>query len=379
MGMSDESIDKMAEEGIPNAKERIDKMKEAEARDVEDARKLAEIDESMKRMIGAFAGILKDIASISDAVKDGDKSLEKADTAVETSKEKEEEIKKEREGRFSIIELIRLLKAFDGVTESLSADESKELAKIEEEKLELADGWSGTKDIDKETKDASRKKMSGEGETGKLRRTVVIHPKPDSLENKERYNRAYESVKNYVSAMRSVFRLRMGTRHHVESELLEGKLHRKMLGKAMITDRLFYTETEKKAEGLDLCILLDESGSMGSADHSSRTYMTRAWSALITAVAMAEALKGVSGINLEAYSHTSTGSLHQDCLIKVLKDVNSKTLMGIGGYCHGAQNYDHVAIREVGNRFAKNTPNKKKVMFVVSDGEPAGHNYYGLS
>jgi hypothetical protein len=101
--------------------------------------------------------------------------------------------------------------------------------------------------------------------------------------------------------------------------------------------------------------------------------------ALQVAVLAAEALRGIPGLELEVYSHTTCGADHQDCLIKHLFGRRNKELRTIGSYGAGEMgfNYDHQAIRTVAKRFRADTTHRNRWMLVVSDGQPNGKGYKG--
>jgi hypothetical protein len=96
------------------------------------------------------------------------------------------------------------------------------------------------------------------------------------------------------------------------------------------------------------------------------------------AVLIVEALRGVSGIELEVYSHTSTGPAERDCLVRCLYGKENPAPMAIGGYAAGANNYDHQAILTAARLFERNTTHhRNRIMLVLSDGNPAGSGYHG--
>jgi cell division protein FtsI/penicillin-binding protein 2 len=63
--------------------------------------------------------------------------------------------------------------------------------------------------------------------------------------------------------------------------------------------------------------------------------------------------------------------------VKRLYGPTRKKPEGLLGYNNGAQNYDHEAIRIVGNEFVQNATHANRMMLVLSDGEPWGHRYGG--
>jgi nitric oxide reductase activation protein len=81
-------------------------------------------------------------------------------------------------------------------------------------------------------------------------------------------------------------------------------------------------------------------------------------------------------VELEVYSYSSyDGDNHN--LLKYLYGKDNKNIKSIGAYYYGHQNYDHAAIEVAGKLFKKNTTHEKKVMIVISDGNPCGNGYGG--
>lgn len=296
-----------------------------------------------------------------DAKVSATKDLKKAGKikATKTKESHFDKMMEKREGRrFGIEDLRRLME--ETVKETMSKEETTELIRSEAERVEFHEEWSV---------DSSHKEMT--------RNTIVIHPQPDK-DNENRYLKAYNNVHQHVAAMRNVFRLRLGKRKHTVTELSEGRLHRKMLARAKMTDRLFnrtYTRTDK---GLDLCVVLDESGSMGHC--TDYTPNNKAWKALMVATLIVESLKKVPGISTEVYSYGSVGKYDTDCLVKYLYGKKNPDVRSLGGYSGSMQNYDHMAIRTTGKLFLQNTSNvNKKMMIIVSDGSPRGCGYGGAT
>ena len=272
-----------------------------------------------------------------------------------------DEIAKNREGRFGELEISRMLRRSGTVTEGLDLSESDALASFEKERMALGDDW-----------------VSPRGESDLNRKTVIIHPVAKDKENASRYQNAYAEVKDHVAKMRNVFRLRLGERSFTETERREGRLHRRMIGRAMSTNRIFKRDYTRVAKGMSLCLVLDESGSMGHVGYSE-TGHDRAGHALRVAVLIAEALKTVHGIDLEIYSYSSCGAREKDNLVKYLYGKSNPNTASIGGYHSGAQNYDHVALKTAGDLFIENTDNDNRLMIVLSDGSPCGNGYGGTS
>ena len=290
----------------------------------------------------------------------GDKSERTSESRTKSARKKREKLADSREDRFGELEIRRMLDRFGKVTEGLDIEESDILAKHERDRVSVHDSWND--------------EASGE------RKTVVTHPTPEG-DNKSRYQLALNAVKDQVAKMRNVFRLRLGERKFSETELQEGRLHRRRIGLAKSTNRIFKRDYKVQAEGLSICLLLDESGSMGSVSRyelkEGELSNGRIQQALKTAVLITEALRNVPMVELEVYSYSSCGEYDKHNLVKYLYGKNNKNPSSVGNYSNGYQNYDHVALKTAGDLFKANTTNKNRLMLVLSDGSPYGHEYGG--
>jgi nitric oxide reductase activation protein len=138
-----------------------------------------------------------------------------------------------------------------------------------------------------------------------------------------------------------------------------------------VTDRIYRRKQVKEEPGLALCLLLDDSGSMFEG------HPTRASAALRVAVLAIEAFRGIRGIELEVYSHTSTGGNDRDCLVRYLFGKRSNDCSSVGAYGLGNRSYDHQALLTAARLFEENTKHSQRVLIALSDGQPSGHMYGG--
>jgi len=331
----------------------------ADARDAADKKRLRSADGDVRRAGESLTGTgnAKEMSTTMERGRD-DKALEKAADALEDARAERDSVFDDRKGRFSPMDMERMLERLGGLSKPLDLEESKEYAKATEDKITFGDEWcEGT----------------WKGHMAITRRTVIIHPKGTPA-SKRRYKQAYKSVQKMIARTRSLFHFRLGKRTYVQRERTEGRLDRSRLASAMSTDRIFRTSYTREDKGIAVCLLLDESGSMGAADSTS----SLAHTALQLGILFAASLEKVPGVELEVYSHESCGESDKDCLIRCLYGKDNPNIESIGAYNHGAQNYDSQAIREVGAKFAKNVTNENRLLIVLSDGSPCGHRYGGL-
>lgn len=125
---------------------------------------------------------------------------------------------------------------------------------------------------------------------------------------------------------------------------------------------------------VSVCVLVDESGSMGCCDRDTR--------ARKAAILLYEAVSGISGINLYIYGHTAdqiaSGEEGHSTDIRVYVEPGRdkhKSMVDIHGRW---ENRDGTAILECAKRIRSKTQ-EKCIMFVISDGAPAAHDYWGDS
>jgi len=335
---------------------RLDDHRLAKETDTDTEALLKDIEATGERMRKALEK-LKDLSDLTEAMKDDRLADAKRDEKkLDDLKEASDALEKSREGeRFGLIDLARMMEAFDGGTMDL--EESCELAKAEDERLEFVE--AETCPCDKYTR----------------RRTVISHPRPDESAKRD-YLAGKKLVQPFIGRTKNALSFRRGDRLVDNRELIEGRLDGRRLGRARSTKRLFKNTSKITSKGLAICLLLDESGSMGTCKGSYQDWNGRAGVAKQIAILFAEALANVSKIELEIYSYASCNR-HDDNYMKYLYGKRQKNVYSIGGYGDGGQNYDHMAIREAGRLFKENTDNENRLMLVLSDGAPCGNDYGG--
>ena len=89
--------------------------------------------------------------------------------------------------------------------------------------------------------------------------------------------------------------------------------------------------------------------------------VAREGTALQAAVLLTESLKGIRGIELEVYAHTSCTDREQDCLVRYLYGRKNPVPAAIGSYSPKSSNYDHQAILTAARLFEENTVQSAQV------------------
>ena len=150
-----------------------------------------------------------------------------------------------------------------------------------------------------------------------------------------------------------------------------GRLDKRLLHKIPMgmTD-LFRADIVNEDKPLDVCLLVDESGSMGS-------YTMR--HARQSAIALKEALADNPKINLWVYGHTADQSFNKETnMTEYWSPTMKDRPFAMGGMRAKAENRDGNAIIASADRVGSETDNNgQRLMIVMSDGSPSADNYRG--
>ena len=155
--------------------------------------------------------------------------------------------------------------------------------------------------------------------------------------------------------------------HRTGIDIDENSLHKLRLD----DDRIMLRRDEVHGKKIAICLLVDESGSMSGH---------KIIAARDTAICLAQGMKGIDGVSVSIYGHTAEEGDREDCSIREyftprVKDMS--TCMQMDGRC---ENHDGFAIQHTANAFNRDYGSyERKIMFVVSDGSPAGTDYNGQS
>lgn len=139
----------------------------------------------------------------------------------------------------------------------------------------------------------------------------------------------------------------------------------------MNDDRVMMKTDTISSKKIAICVLVDESGSMGAGN--------RVQDARDVAIVLAESLRGMDGIEVSIYGHSAEEShKHQNVTIREYYSPRQKVAACCMEINARAQNHDGYAILHTANIFNRDyRDHERKIMFVVSDGEPAGGGYGG--
>ena len=206
----------------------------------------------------------------------------------------------------------------------------------------------------------------GEVETGSSKDVIFTRQK----ENRDGYMSALEEVKQYVPAVRKVVKGRCVeyslTHLGMRSGVLDtGKLAEAVQGVPTVYKR----QGEVRSDRACVCILVDESGSM--CRHG------RMQAARKTAVLLNEALSSIPNIELFIYGHTADSERSGNTELNIYREKGYAPKYALGSLEPRSNNRDGMAILETALRVRKQT-REEVLMFIISDGEPAAEDYFGM-
>ena len=206
----------------------------------------------------------------------------------------------------------------------------------------------------------------GEVETGSSKDVIFTRQK----EYRDGYMSALEEVKQYVPAVRKVIKGRCVeyslTHLGMRSGVLDtGKLAEAVQGVPTVYKR----QGEVRSDRACVCMLVDESGSMYR--HG------RMLAARKTAVLLNEALSSIPNIELFIYGHTADCERSGVTELNIYREKGYAPKYALGSLEPRSNNRDGLAILETALRVRKQTK-EEVLMFIISDGEPAAENYFGM-
>lgn len=206
----------------------------------------------------------------------------------------------------------------------------------------------------------------GEVETGSSKDVIFTRQK----EYRDGYMSALEEVKQYVPAVRKVVKGRCVeyslTHLGMRSGVLDtGKLAEAVQGVPTVYKR----QGEVCSDRACVCMLVDESGSMNRHE--------RMLAARKTAVLLNEALSSIPNIELFIYGHTADCERSGITELNIYREKGYAPKYALGSLEPRSNNRDGLAILETALRVRKQTK-EEVLMFIISDGEPAAENYFGM-
>ena len=222
-------------------------------------------------------------------------------------------------------------------------------------------------------------------ETDYTEETIEVSMQPDSYQkdiswqtardtehSASRYRDTMKGIKGQINKLRKKIQLygnlqKLTIRNQKRGKIDKRVLHRIPMGRP----DLFKAEFVNEDKPLDVCLLVDESGSMGY------NCMDKARA---TAIALKESLSDNDKLNLFVYGHSADeGKKGKTEMIEYWSPSMKSRPMAMGGMRARYENRDGNAIWSSALRVKQESdqPNAKKLMIVLSDGEPSADRYRG--
>lgn len=202
-------------------------------------------------------------------------------------------------------------------------------------------------------------------EAKEIKSNVFIVKKSD---DELKYKKSFDTIKQHINSLVNTF-----SKFFVEQEYRLTGMRRGTLDTSKLVEAYQAVETvysnkfKRSTPGLDVCLLIDESGSMyGSNIESARR----------CAILLNEVFSRIKQCKFYIYGHTADEMQNGDVIINVYKDNWNKNKYALGSVKTYSSNKDSVAIEEVYKMVRKQTSNPL-LMFVISDGAPCACNFSG--
>lgn len=186
--------------------------------------------------------------------------------------------------------------------------------------------------------------------------------------------RAKEVLKRHrgtIERIRGALQFQSGKRTEETYGLRSGELDEGGLHKLSYDcDHIWAQKTISRLPDVAVGILVDQSGSMGGLKIEQARELC---------IVLAEALKKIKGVRLYIYGHTANCSSGSDLVIlEHYVPGQPDALAKLGDISAHTNNYDGYAIKDVAKRLSAD-PAKRKYLFVIADGLPAGSGYGGAA
>lgn len=181
-----------------------------------------------------------------------------------------------------------------------------------------------------------------------------------------RYKADFDTVKQHINGLVNTFSKFFVEQEYRLTGMRRGVLDTNKLAEAyQAVETVYSNKFKRTTPGLDVCVLIDESGSM------SRTNIA---SARKCAILLNEVFLRLKQCDFYVYGHTADNRYIGEVTINVYRDHWNRNRYALGKVESYSNNKDSVAIEETYKMVRKQT-SKPLLMFVISDGAP---NAYGL-
>ena len=186
-------------------------------------------------------------------------------------------------------------------------------------------------------------------------------------EDYERHYKAdFDTVKQHINGLVNTFSKFFVEQEYRLTGMRRGVLDTNKLAEAyQAVETVYSNKFKRTTPGLDVCVLIDESGSMSGTNIAS---------ARKCAILLNEVFLRLKQCDFYVYGHTADNRYIGEVTINVYRDHWNRNRYALGKVESYSNNKDSVAIEETYKMVRKQT-SKPLLMFVISDGAP---NAYGL-
>lgn len=180
------------------------------------------------------------------------------------------------------------------------------------------------------------------------------------------YKADFDTVKQHINGLVNTFSKFFVEQEYRLTGMRRGVLDTNKLAEAyQAVETVYSNKFKRTTPGLDVCVLIDESGSMSGTNISS---------ARKCAILLNEVFLRLKQCDFYVYGHTADNRHMGEVTINVYRDHWNRNRYALGKVESYSNNKDSVAIEETYKMVRKQT-SKPLLMFVISDGAP---NAYGL-
>lgn len=181
-----------------------------------------------------------------------------------------------------------------------------------------------------------------------------------------RYKADFNTVKQHINGLVNTFSKFFVEQEYRLTGMRRGVLDTNKLAEAyQAVETVYSNKFKRTTPGLDVCVLIDESGSMSGTNIAS---------ARKCAILLNEVFLRLKQCDFYVYGHTADNRHMGEVTINVYRDHWNRNRYALGKVESYSNNKDSVAIEETYKMVRKQT-SKPLLMFVISDGAP---NAYGL-
>lgn len=181
-----------------------------------------------------------------------------------------------------------------------------------------------------------------------------------------RYKADFDTVKQHINGLVNTFSKFFVEQEYRLTGMRRGVLDTNKLAEAyQAVETVYSNKFKRTTPGLDVCVLIDESGSMSGTNIAS---------ARKCAILLNEVFLRLKQCDFYVYGHTADNRHMGEATINVYRDHWNRNRYALGKVESYSNNKDSVAIEETYKMVRKQT-SKPLLMFVISDGAP---NAYGL-